>query len=272
MNDEIRNLWSLQQGGGARIVFGDQDPDRLARNLAYYQRLLGHRGESIGKFRALIEAVAANAQAIRAAQARLAEQRDALESERKHAEALQQERRQTVADIDKALSTDGARVAKLEEDARQLAELLEELRKTLAELDTPASYKPFTKARREMNYPVAARASNRFGGQRNAANMRWRGWLMPAPEGSDVRAIHHGRVVYADWLRGQGLLLIIDHGEGYLSLYGHNRSLQRDVGDWVRPGDIVATVGASGGADRPALYFEIRHNGEPVDPGKWLKR
>jgi len=102
--------------------------------------------------------------------------------------------------------------------------------------------------------------------------MRWGGWLIPSEEGTPVRAVHHGRVVYADWLRGQGLLLIIDHGGGWLTLYSHNRSLRREVGDWVQPGDAIATVGASGGADQPALYFEIRKDGEPVDPQRWIKR
>ena len=114
--------------------------------------------------------------------------------------------------------------------------------------------------------------TTRQGTRTNVADMRWRGWLIPAPEGAEIKAIHHGRVVYADWLRGQGLLLIIDHGEGYLSLYGHNRSLQREVGDWVKPGDIIATVGASGGATSPGLYFEIRHDGQPVNPSSWIKR
>ena len=121
-----------------------------------------------------------------------------------------------------------------------------------------------------MVYPTSEAPANRYGARRNASDMRWRGWLIPAAEGSDVRAIYHGKVVYADWLRGQGLLVIIDHGDGFLSLYGHNRSLLRSVGDTVSPGDVVARAGTTGGLERAALYFEIREAGNPVDPSLWL--
>ena len=99
--------------------------------------------------------------------------------------------------------------------------------------------------------------------------MRWQGVTIPAKEGATVRAIHHGRVVYADWLRGSGLLLIIDHGEGYMSLYAHNQTLLKDVGEWVTAGTAVSTVGNTGGQESFLLYFEVRHNGKPVDPAAW---
>ncbi len=269
---ELRQLWGLNQGGSARILFGDQSPDRLARNLSFYKRLLHQRASRIDEFLQLLEEVETNTQATKAAQRRLSERRAALERDRGRAAVLQQERKETLAQIESALQTDGARVRQLQQDSERLGQLLEELRKTLAELDTPTDYKPFTAAKGQMRLPVTARPSHKFGDIRNRANMRWQGWMLPAREGSDVLAIHHGRVVYADWLRGQGLLLIIDHGEGYLSLYGHNRSLRKEIGDWVTPGTVIATVGASGGNTAPGVYFEIRHQGKPIDPGPWLKR
>jgi len=269
---ELRQLWGLNQGGSARILFGDQSPDRLARNLAFYKRLLHQRADRIDQFLTLLDEVEANTQATRAAQQRLSDRRATLERDRGRAAVLQRERKETLAQIESDLQTDGARVRQLQQDSERLSELLEELRKTLAELDTPIDYKPFTAAKGEMRYPVTARPSHRFGEIRNRANMRWQGWLLPAREGSEIQAIHHGRVVYADWLRGQGLLMIIDHGEGYLSLYGHNRSLRKEIGDWVTPGMVIATVGASGGNTAPGVYFEIRHQGKPIDPSPWLKR
>ena len=269
---EIRNLWALQQGGALRLLLGDQPPERIARNRAYYQRLLASRGASIDAFTKLAAQADANASAIREAQARLAEQRDQLVEQRLKADALQDTRRRTLAELKKSLNSDSQAIAKLEADSARLTALLAALREALAELDTPASYLPFAEAKGKLNYPVRSKPSNRFGQARNNGSMRWRGWLMPAKEGLDVTAIHYGRVVYSDWLGGHGLLMIIDHGEGWLSLYGQNRSLQREVGDWVRPGDVIAQVGSSGGADLPALYFEIRRDGNPVDPGSWLKR
>ena len=105
-----------------------------------------------------------------------------------------------------------------------------------------------------------------------AKRQRWQGVTIPAKAGTTVQAIHHGRVVYADWLRGSGLLLIIDHGDGYMSLYAHNQSLLRDVGEWVSAGTAISTVGNSGGQERDGLYFEVRHEGKPVDPSRWCKR
>ena len=272
MDAELQNLWALQQGGGLKILFGDQSFDRLARNLAYYRRLLATRQESIQEFSALLDRVLANANSIQTTQAQLAEQREATTSQRQQLVALQASRRETLADIRQSLTTDTERKQKLEADAKQLSELLKELRTTLEELDTPSSYVAFENARGDMPMPVAGKAANRYGAQKAIGDLRWRGWTIPAVEGAEIRAIHHGRVVYADWLRGQGLLMIIDHGGGYLSLYGHNRSLQREVGDWVAPGDAIATVGSSGGAEYPGLYFEIRQDGEPVNPSTWIKR
>jgi septal ring factor EnvC (AmiA/AmiB activator) len=102
--------------------------------------------------------------------------------------------------------------------------------------------------------------------------LTWDGVLIAAPEGREVRAIHHGRVAFADWLRGFGLLLIIDHGDGFMSLYGHNQSLFKETGEWVEPGEVVAQVGSSGGRTRSGIYFGIRHNGEPQNPQQWCRR
>lgn len=272
MSQDIRALWGLQQGGGLRVLFGDQSPNEIALNLAYFEKLLEERKGAIDAFRSLLIKVANNAKAIRETQAELARQGEALEKERRAAAELQEERHFALAEIERSLGDDAARMAQLKADRARLTGLLDELQRSLAELDTPISYKPFAEARGEMVFPAQGRPNNRFGAARNRGDLRWRGWMIPAQEGSDVRAVHHGRVVYADWLRGQGLLIIVDHGDGFLSLYGQNRSLQREVGDWVTPGEVIAKVGASGGAERTALYFEIRQQGEPVDPDRWINR
>ena len=115
------------------------------------------------------------------------------------------------------------------------------------------------------------RHSDRFGTRRKSGNLSWQGVLIGAPQGEAVHAISHGRIAFADWLRGFGLLLIIDHGDGFMSLYGRNQSLFKEVGDWVNAGELIAIVGESGGDDEGGLYFEIRHNGAPRNPGKWCR-
>ncbi|EED36231.1 peptidase M23B [Luminiphilus syltensis NOR5-1B] len=270
LNSDLRNLWSLQQGGGLRILFGDQEPQRVARNLAYYELLLDSRGEQIARLRGLAEKLAANASAIRVTRDALDSDRRQLASQRDRSQALRKKREQTVAEIERQIGRDGDRMAKLEGDRKRLTNLLSQLKSAVPVMKAPGDYPPFVKSRSAIKRPVDGKPRNRFGEQRNAGNMRWRGWIIPARGGADVKAIYFGRVVYADWLRGHGLLLIIDHGDGWLSLYGQNRTLQKQVGDWVSPDDTIATVGASGGAIFPALYFEIRKDGDPVDPGKWV--
>lgn len=130
----------------------------------------------------------------------------------------------------------------------------------------------FDAARGKLPWPVNGRVLARFGSPRgDDPRATWDGVLIGASAGSTVRAVHGGRVVFADWLRGAGLLVILDHGGGYLSLYGHNQSLLKDAGDTVKAGDPIATVGASGGQNTPAVYFAIRHQGRPTDPSIWCR-
>ncbi|AYC34666.1 peptidase M23 [Pseudomonas cavernae] len=131
---------------------------------------------------------------------------------------------------------------------------------------------PFGQARGKLPWPVSGRLVARYGAPRGGdARSTWDGVLIGASAGSQVRAVHGGRVVFADWLRGAGLLVILDHGNGYLSLYGHNQSLLKDAGDIVKAGEPIATVGTSGGQDAPALYFAIRQQGRPSDPAQWCR-
>ena len=142
----------------------------------------------------------------------------------------------------------------------------------MAELEVPQEFQDFASFRGQMPWPVGGRPSNSFGARRGNGGLRWQGLVIPATEGSEVTAIHHGRVVFADWFRGSGLLLIVDHGDGFMSLYAHNEALLRDVGEWVSAGSAIATVGSTGGMAESALYFEIRENGKPTNPSSWLNQ
>ncbi len=132
-------------------------------------------------------------------------------------------------------------------------------------------HKPFKALRGGLEWPARGRLVSLFGTQR-AGNLKWDGVVIAAKEGSEVKAIHHGRVAFSDWLRGFGLLMIIDHGDGYMSLYGHNQSLFKETGDWVEPGETIAVMGNSGGQRNAGVYFGIRYKGKAVNPKKWCKR
>lgn len=136
----------------------------------------------------------------------------------------------------------------------------------------PASHQPFAQAKGRLPWPVQGRIDNRYGKPRPPGSFRWEGVAFIAAAGTDVRAVHGGKVVFADWFRGKGLLLIIDHGNGYMTLYAHNQALLKQAGEPVQAGEVIATVGDSGGLPSAELYFELRHQGETVNPGPWLKR
>jgi septal ring factor EnvC (AmiA/AmiB activator) len=131
---------------------------------------------------------------------------------------------------------------------------------------------PFASLKGKLTWPVQGRLAGDYGQPRGTGTVKWNGVLLETAAGTPVRAVYHGRVAFADWLPGLGLLVIVDHGGGYMSLYGHNEALLKESGDWVEPGEAIAQVGDTGGQSRAGLYFEIRYNGEPVNPHAWIGR
>ena len=266
----IQQLWLLQQGGGFRVWLGDQSPQDVARNLAYFQTLIEAQQKTIAEYELGLEAVAENRSRIAQAGTALREQAAATEATKITLTDQRATRQTTLALISQRVQDDQQRLSVLERDEARLNALLGEL-ESIAAAAPPEAQMPFVDSQGTLAMPVAGTLKNRYGARRNA-DIRWRGWLISADEGEPVRAVHGGDIIYADWLRGQGLLMVVDHGEGWLSLYAQNHSLLRGVGDRVSAGEIIAKAGASGGSETSGLYFEIRHRGEPVDPGKWIRR
>ena len=170
------------------------------------------------------------------------------------------------------LQTADQELARLQADQAQLRQLLLEIQQALADIpDEAPGAEPFVQRKGRLPWPsrgriAAAFASPKLGG------MSWDGVMISAQPGEAVQAVHHGRVAFADWLRGFGLLLILDHGDGWMTLYGHNQSLFKEVGDWVEAGEPLALVGNSGGRQASGVYFGIRHQGKAVDPGRWCRK
>lgn len=268
---EIRDAY---KGGGndqLKLLLSEEDPQVLARMLAYYRYILSARSELLDEYRNTLNALVDLKQELKTRETQLEEQRLALTTQQRTLESQRGERKTLLTKIDSTLKSEAAQLAAREQDREQLEILLSEIDAALAQLIPEDDVEPFSAAKGSMRWPVEGRITNRFGRPRNQGKMRWQGVRLKAESGSTVAAIHHGRVVYADWLRGSGLLLVIDHGEGYLSLYAHNESLLREVGDWVTAGAPVSTVGDSGGQSEAGLYFEIRKDGKPTDPQGWCR-
>ena len=270
IDTSIQQLWLLQQGGGFRVWFSDQNPQNVARNLAYFQTLIEAQQQMIAAFGLGLEAIAENRSRIAQAETAQREQASATEATKTTLTDQRATRQATLAKISQQVQDDQQRLNLLQRDQARLNALLGEL-EAVAAAAPPEPRMPFADAQGTLVMPVVGTLKSRYGARRNA-DIRWRGWLIAADQGEPVRAVHGGDIIYADWLRGQGLLMVVDHGEGWLSLYAQNHSLLRGVGDRVSAGDIIAKAGASGGSETSGLYFEIRHRGEPVDPGEWIRR
>ena len=265
----IQQLWLLHQGGGLRIWLGDQNPQLLTRNLAFLQATIADQQIVIKEYEEGLAELTRNRDLIAATQETLQAQAEKQAQLRQRLADQRENQRQILSQIDAQVKTEEERLAALSADRDRLNTLLIELSELAAR--APAPPQPFETSKGALQMPVAGEITNRFGSRRNT-DMLWRGWQINASVGSPVRAIHPGQVIFSDWLRGQGLLVVIDHGEGWLSLYARNHSLLRRVGERVSASDVIARAGNSGGGEQPGLYFEIRKQGQPVDPADWIRR
>jgi septal ring factor EnvC (AmiA/AmiB activator) len=266
---ELKTAWQLGQQSQVKVLLNQESPHTVARVLASYRYFFNARNELVTQYRQTLRELQEVAQRIAEKLEQLAGQQAELSAQEAQLVTAQTSRQQAVANLNDSLQTKAEQLQQMELDRKELEALLAAIEKAITELEVPDDYQPFKSARGKMPWPLSGKRANSYGQARNDGKMRWQGVTIPAGEGTSVEAIHHGRVVYADWLRGSGLLLIIDHGDGYMSLYAHNQSLLREVGEWVTAGTPISTVGTSGGQDQPGLYFEIRHLGKPTNPTQW---
>ncbi|MFT4822702.1 MAG: septal ring factor EnvC (AmiA/AmiB activator) [Halioglobus sp.] len=269
---ELKSAYQMGRQGSVKVLLNQQDPDTVARMMAYHRYILEARSEAITAYRKTLEEIAAIEPKISSLTQQLTGTARTLAKQSEKLNIAQRRRAGALADLAKSIQSKGGRLKQLDVDRTELENLLNAIEETVVNLEVPDNYKAFSAAKGKMPWPVSGKEpSNRYGKYRIEGKMRWQGVSIPARQGTSVTSIHHGRVVFADWLRGSGLLLIIDHGDGYMSLYAHNQTLLKDVGEWVTAGTPVSTVGSSGGQDSAALYFEIRHNGKPTNPGSWCR-
>jgi len=300
-----------QEGGQQeylKLLLNQQNPEKFSRTLTYYDYLSQARLEQLATFNETLRQLANVEQDIANQQNQLNEQKSALDGRREQLAEARKERQLALAKLNKDLSARDQKLKARQQEQAQLGNVLKTIEATLArqareaaearklelaaeqarlkgDKASPGANGPlvsssgatyggnFASARGKLPWPVDGRLAARFGTARGGdERTKWDGVLISAGAGSQVHAVHGGRVVFADWLRGAGLLVILDHGNGYLSLYGHNQSLLKDAGQIVKAGEAIATVGTSGGQNTPALYFAIRQQGRPSDPAQWCRR
>ncbi len=269
---DARAAYHMGQQEPLKLILNQEDPARMGRALVYYRYFAEARGARMQEVNAQLEGMAQRERQIVQQQETLArlqqQQRNKADSLKTH----QTSRSALLARIKQGIQDKDAELVQLTRDEKRLQELVRSLRDLLADIPQDAgNQEPFGKRKGRLAWPSSGKLLARFGTKRARSDQTWRGVLINAPPGSEVRAVSHGRVAFADWLRGFGLLIIVDHGEGYMTLYGHNQSLFKETGEWVQGGEAIASVGKSGGQESTGLYFEVRKDGRPLNPSQWCR-
>jgi septal ring factor EnvC (AmiA/AmiB activator) len=255
-----------------KLVLDQENPARLSRVLAYYNYLSQARFSLLKDMQSDLTTVQQLQREVLAEADRLQSTREQVSKKRLELDKFRQSRRELLVSMERTLQDKDVQLKQLRDDEERLQDLVAAIRPLAdAPARNPKTGKgAFSALYGQLRYPTEGALLERFGNPR--AGGRWDGVVIRAPEGAPVHAVAAGSVAYSDWLRGYGLLTIIDHGDGYMSLYAFNQSLYKNVGDWVNGGDIIATVGASGGRRESGLYFGIREKGRPVNPMLWCSR
>jgi len=267
---QLRAAYMIGREEPLKLLLNQQDPARAGRMFAYYSYFGRARAGVIAAIDTDIRALATLDAQLAADEQRLDDLQTATTDELAQLETARAQRDAALLTIKADSRNSSQALQRLQAQQGALTALLRDLKRALAPFPSDANG-AFGNLRGRLTWPVGGHLAARFG-QVRAGGLKWDGMLIDTERGADVRAVYRGRVIYADWLPGLGLLTIIDHGEGYLSLYGHNDRLYKAVGDTVSAGDVIAASGDSGGSSRPQLYFEIRKGSRPVDPGPWFRQ
>lgn len=265
---QIKASWISGKGEVGQLLLNQNSADKQ-RLLTYYQYLNQARIDAMEAIKATKIALEANHQAQLEHRDQLKKTQSKLDRQQLDLKKQKQQRQRTLAKIEDELRQGNRSLSRLEVDSEVLSQAIEEALIALA--NQPLKLDGLAKLKGKLAWPVSGKISKKFGSHRQG-QLRWNGLVISALEGQDVKAVAPGQVVFADWLRGYGMVVVVDHGKEYLSLYGQAQSLLKNVGDPVKEGEVIALSGKSGGLAQSGLYFEIRHQGLAVNPSPYLKR
>lgn len=266
------------------LLLNNQDPNRVARELVYYRYIAVDRSERLDDVRSDYQALTNVTAEISKQRSQLARVRKEQATEKEALRKQKQARQKTLVAISRQLRSQRREFKQLQSDESMLAKLVENISEMLEETNSKSLLRNdtlpddrfddlnFNQLKGKLTLPVKGVITNRFGASRPDSSILWKGLFVRTSSGQAVKAVAAGQVVFADWLRGFGNLLIIDHGKGYMSLYGYNESLYKEVGERIHGGDTIASTGNSGGNEEYGLYFELRHKSKPLDPLMWLSK
>jgi len=276
LSQQIRSAYMVGKNDYMKLLLNQEDPARVGRALAYYDYHNQARARQINTVNTEIEAIIQLENNIRRENDALLKLKENQLAKTREIAQSRSERENILAKLLNELEKQGLELEALQQQEQETKNLLEKLIEEQSREDHGsvaffADIPPFNSLKGKLDWPIKGKLLTRFGSRKQGGILKWQGVVINAETGVDVQAISGGQVVFADWFRNLGLLIIIDHGDGYMSLYGYNQSLLKKTGDWVLPGEIIALAGDSGGQLRSGVYFEIRNNGSPVNPAKWCR-
>ncbi|MCW8831608.1 MAG: peptidoglycan DD-metalloendopeptidase family protein [Gammaproteobacteria bacterium] len=273
LSEQLRAAYALGAQQNMKMLLNQQDPAEMGRIQAYFNYLNRAREVEIQEF---IKSIESKQQQEQELSQSLITQKEALATRKSQKRSLQKQRlkrNQLLTQLNKKIEDQEQTLTGLESSRNKIEDLLRSLGQLLADIPSaPGDRLPFKQRKGLLPWPIKGPFLARYGQSRNKGDLNWNGVLIGSPYGTPVRTVSHGRVAFSDWLQGYGFIIIIDHGDGYMSLYGHNESLFKQAGDWVTSGEVIATTGDSGGQPQPGLYFEIRESGKPIDPYSWCSK
>lgn len=277
MAEQVVASYKLGQQSEMKVLFNQESPEAFARTLKYHSYFLGAHKAEIEKFTATIARIDEITPVIASRTAELSNLQKQLTAQQAELKKLHGQRQTALANVNANLKTKQDELNKLVQDRNRLQALMTQVTKSVAKAQASPAYVPlpaggerFTARKGKLPWPTQGNMVHKFGSPRIAGQLNWTGAYIAAPEGNSVVAVHHGRVVFSDYFGGHGLIIIVDHGEGYMSLYAHNQVLFKKAGELVKAGENIARVGNSGGQSTTGVYFEIRQRGNPINPSPWL--
>ncbi len=270
LSEQIRAAYGIGQQQNLKMLLNQQDPTQTGRTQVYFGYLNRARQQQIDSFLSTLELKKTTESELKQT---IVSQNKLLKTQKTRKRQRQKQRLQRKKLLDELstkIENQESTLSNLETSRGRIEDLLKSLGELLADIPSnPSENRPFLSLKGKLPWPVQGKFLGRFGQAKNYGDLKWNGVLIKAELGTPVRVVSHGRVAFADWLQGFGFITIIDHGEGYMSLYGHNESLFKQAGDWVQAGEVIATTGDSGGQPVSGVYFEIRSRGKPINPSRW---
>ncbi len=267
---QLRSVYRQGRQPALKLLLDNNEPQDAARYLHYFQYLSRDQEQRIARFKQDLASLQTTQRSILSKQSALENNRATLSQQLAELKTKRDTRKKILTQLEQKLTSESQRLDKLKADYARLEKLLEEVELAIANIPLPDDAKPFATLKAKLPWPTHGKVRERFGARVAQGKLRSNGIRIATRDEQDVKAVHYGRVVFSDWLRGFGLLIIIDHGEGFMSLYGNNKSLAKETGDWVRAGETIAYSGDTGGQSESGLYFEIRRKGKPQNPAHWL--